>query len=124
MSCTRGIASCTSLQVQDGREAVLGLASVVAFGAAGFGIANEKRWGYQLGLAMAFAPMSVTLTLDDEIDISRGDVLTVDPPFVGKKFDAEVVWMDERPLDPGRMPAASTLCCARCKGPRDRVRWV
>ena len=27
-------------------------------------------------LAMAFAPMSVTLTLDDEIDISRGDVLT------------------------------------------------
>ena len=58
---------------------------------------------YDGDLAMAFAPMSVTLTLDDEIDISRGDVLTVDPPFVGKKFDAEVVWMDERPLDPGRV---------------------
>jgi len=54
-------------------------------------------------LDMAFAPMSVTLTLDDEIDISRGDVLTVEPPFVGQKFEAEVVWMDERPLDPGRL---------------------
>ena len=54
-------------------------------------------------LDMAFAPMSVTLTLDDEIDISRGDLLTIEPPFVGQKFDAEVVWMDERPLDPGRV---------------------
>ena len=54
-------------------------------------------------LDMAFAPMSVTITLDDEIDISRGDVLTTEPPFVGQKFDADVVWMDERPLDPGRV---------------------
>jgi sulfate adenylyltransferase large subunit len=54
-------------------------------------------------LDMAFAPMSVTLTLDDEIDTSRGDVLTIEPAFVGQKFEAEVVWMDERPLDPGRV---------------------
>jgi sulfate adenylyltransferase subunit 1 len=54
-------------------------------------------------LDMAFAPMSVTLTLDHEIDISRGDVLTIDPAFVGQKFEAEVVWMDEKPLDPGRV---------------------
>ena len=54
-------------------------------------------------LDIAFAPMSVTLTLDDEIDISRGDVLSVDPPFVGQKFEAELVWMDERPLDPARV---------------------
>jgi sulfate adenylyltransferase large subunit len=54
-------------------------------------------------LAMAFAPMSVTLTLDREIDTSRGDVFTVEPVFVGQKFEAEVVWMDERPLDPGRV---------------------
>jgi sulfate adenylyltransferase large subunit len=54
-------------------------------------------------LDMAFAPMSVTLTLDDEIDISRGDVLTLEPAFVGQAFEAEVVWMDERPLDPGRV---------------------
>jgi len=54
-------------------------------------------------LDMAFAPMSVTLTLDDEIDISRGDVLTVEPALVSQRFEAEVVWMDERPLDPGRV---------------------
>jgi sulfate adenylyltransferase large subunit len=68
-------------------------------------------------LGMAFAPMSVTLTLDREIDTSRGDVFTpfdpaqratdgpggVEPAFVGQKFEAEVVWMDERPLDPGRV---------------------
>jgi sulfate adenylyltransferase large subunit len=54
-------------------------------------------------LDVAFAPMSVTLTLDDEIDISRGDVLTLEPAFVGQKFEADVVWMDERPLDPGRV---------------------
>ncbi len=58
---------------------------------------------YDGDLAMGFAPMSVTLTLDDEIDISRGDVLTVEPAFVGQKFEAELVWMDERPLDPGRV---------------------
>ncbi|MBI2828996.1 MAG: 50S ribosome-binding GTPase [Acidobacteria bacterium] len=70
---------------------------------------------YDGDLDMAFAPMSVTLTLDDEIDISRGDVLargqrpgdrgqTVEyPPIVGHHFEAEVVWMDERPLDPARV---------------------
>jgi len=54
-------------------------------------------------LDMAFAPMSVALTLDDEIDISRGDLITKEPPFVGQKFEADVVWMDERPLDPSRV---------------------
>ena len=54
-------------------------------------------------LDLGFAPMSVTLTLDDEVDISRGDVLTKEPAFVGHKFEAEVVWMDERPLDPARV---------------------
>jgi sulfate adenylyltransferase subunit 1 len=54
-------------------------------------------------LPQAFAPQSVTLTLDHEIDISRGDVLTTTPPLVGQKFEAELVWMDERPLDPGRV---------------------
>jgi sulfate adenylyltransferase large subunit len=54
-------------------------------------------------VTLAFAPMSVTLTLDDELDISRGDVLTLEPALVGQSFEAEVVWMDERPLDPGRV---------------------
>ena len=62
---------------------------------------------YDGDLDVAFAPMSVTLTLDDEIDISRGDVLDRrTTPSVGQRFEAEVVWMDERPLDPGaRLPA-------------------
>jgi len=50
--------------------------------------------------------MSVTLTLDDEIDISRGDVLARNDepaPSVGQRVEADIVWMDERPLDPARV---------------------
>src|SRR5205814_3584862 len=51
----------------------------------------------------ARAPMSVTLVLDDEIDVSRGDVITAgELGYVGRRFEADVVWMDERPLDPAR----------------------
>ena len=53
-------------------------------------------------LDVAHSPMSVTLTLEDELDISRGDVLAVGDTHVGQRFKAEVVWMDERPLDAGR----------------------
>ncbi len=55
-------------------------------------------------LEEAFAPLSVTLTLEDEIDSSRGDML-VRPgnvPKVDHKFDATVVWMAEEPLVPGK----------------------
>jgi len=54
-------------------------------------------------LDVAFAPMSVSLVLEDELDISRGDVLAAGQPHIGRKFTANVVWMDERPLDPGRL---------------------
>jgi sulfate adenylyltransferase large subunit len=54
-------------------------------------------------LEIAYAPMSVTLVLDDELDISRGDVLAAGLPEVGRRFSAEVVWMDERPMDPRRL---------------------
>jgi bifunctional enzyme CysN/CysC len=54
-------------------------------------------------LDAATAPMSVTLVLGDEIDISRGDVLATGPIHVGRRFAAHVVWMDERPLEPGRV---------------------
>jgi sulfate adenylyltransferase subunit 1 (EFTu-like GTPase family) len=58
---------------------------------------------YDGDLDLAYAPMSVTLTLDDEIDISRGDMIAGEPPLVGRRFEAEMVWMDERPLDPARV---------------------
>lgn len=59
---------------------------------------------YDGNLSRAFPPMSVTVTLDEEVDISRGDML-VHPdhaPHVAKHFDARVVWMSPTPLDPGR----------------------
>jgi bifunctional enzyme CysN/CysC len=55
-------------------------------------------------LEEAFAPQSVTLTLADEIDVSRGDML-VRPdnvPTLADAFDATVVWMADEPLVPGR----------------------
>jgi sulfate adenylyltransferase large subunit len=54
-------------------------------------------------LDLAFAPMSVTFVLGDDIDISRGDVLAGGPVQVGNRFETQVVWMDERPLDPARV---------------------
>jgi sulfate adenylyltransferase large subunit len=49
------------------------------------------------------AGQSVTLTLEDEIDISRGDMITVGEVKVSQRFRADVVWMDERSLDPSRV---------------------
>ncbi|HEX9483219.1 MAG TPA: hypothetical protein VF929_01515, partial [Gemmatimonadaceae bacterium] len=54
-------------------------------------------------LDTARAPMSVVLTLEDHIDLSRGDMITVGEPQLGRRFDAEIVWMDERALDPARL---------------------
>jgi sulfate adenylyltransferase subunit 1 len=59
---------------------------------------------YDGDLPEAFAPMSVTLQLEDEIDLSRGDML-VSPengPQVSRRFRAMVVWLHERPLEVGR----------------------
>jgi bifunctional enzyme CysN/CysC len=52
----------------------------------------------------AFTPMSVTLTLEDEIDVSRGDML-VRPdnvPTMADSFDATIVWMADEALTPGK----------------------
>jgi len=52
-------------------------------------------------LEQAVAPQSITLRLQDEIDISRGDML-VHPdnvPRVTRAFEADLVWLHERPLD-------------------------
>jgi len=50
---------------------------------------------------LAFPPQSVSLTLEDEIDVSRGDML-VHPnnlPNISRHFEAMLVWMDEHPMD-------------------------
>jgi sulfate adenylyltransferase subunit 1 (EFTu-like GTPase family) len=51
----------------------------------------------------ARAGKSVVLTLADEIDISRGDLISIGDVEVSHRFRADVVWMDQRPLDPGRV---------------------
>jgi bifunctional enzyme CysN/CysC len=55
-------------------------------------------------VAEAAAGDSVTLTLADEIDISRGDVIAAaqSPPAVAKQFEATIIWMHEEPLLQGR----------------------
>ncbi|HEY7057996.1 MAG TPA: GTP-binding protein [Vicinamibacterales bacterium] len=53
-------------------------------------------------LETAAAPMSVTLVLADDIDVGRGDVLAREPVEIGRSFSADVVWMDDRALDPSR----------------------
>ena len=59
---------------------------------------------YEGDLDEAFAPQAVTLTLEDEIDISRGDMV-VHPgnvPRVDRTIEAMVVWMNDEPLVPGK----------------------
>ena len=54
-------------------------------------------------LTDAHAGQPVTLVLDREIDVSRGDVLAADPPpMLADQINAWVVWMDETPLFRGR----------------------
>jgi len=58
---------------------------------------------YEGKLAEAFSPQAVTLTLEDEIDISRGDMI-VHPnnlPYFTDRLDAQIVWMSEAPMTPG-----------------------
>jgi sulfate adenylyltransferase large subunit len=57
---------------------------------------------YDGDLDEAFAPMSVTVCLEDEVDISRGDMLVHahSAPHAARRFEATVVWMNERPLAP------------------------
>jgi len=55
-------------------------------------------------LAVASTGQAVTLTLEDEVDVSRGDVIAAagDPPEVADQFAAHVLWMDDAALLPGR----------------------
>jgi adenylyl-sulfate kinase len=55
-------------------------------------------------LPLAVASQTITLTLTDEIDISRGDVISQanDPVEAADQFEATLVWMGEAPMLPGR----------------------
>jgi bifunctional enzyme CysN/CysC/sulfate adenylyltransferase subunit 1 len=59
---------------------------------------------YDGELSRAHSPMSVTLQLQEEIDLSRGDMLVsaLDVPRVARNFHATVVWLHANPLELGR----------------------
>ena len=54
--------------------------------------------------AQAVAGQSITLTLADEVDCSRGSVIAAadDPPQASDQFEATLVWLGEEPMKPGR----------------------
>jgi len=61
----------------------------------------ERIVAWEGDLKVAHAPMSVTLTLADEIDISRGDMISSGPePVAARAIEATMVWFDAKPLDP------------------------
>ena len=77
----------------------------------------RQIFAYEGNLHTAYAPQSVTLALEDEIDISRGDMLVAadgttrcanavgtvaHPPRVERTFDATLCWLSETPLDKNR----------------------
>jgi sulfate adenylyltransferase large subunit len=77
-------------------------------------------------LARAVAPMSIAVTLEDELDISRGDMLAAahQPPLVAANFSASLVWMNAQPLDAGKsylLKHTSQTVKARVTAIRHRV---
>jgi sulfate adenylyltransferase subunit 1 len=64
----------------------------------------KQIWTYDGPVEEAFCPQSVTLVLEDDIDISRGSMLigTDHLPGASMELQAEVCWMHTRPLQPGK----------------------
>jgi len=77
-------------------------------------------------LPLAVAGQSVTLTLEDEIDISRGDVIVAAdaPAEVAERFEATLVWMADEPMQPGRnvlVKIGTRTLAARFEVPRHKI---
>ena len=72
---------------------------------------------FEGSLEYAFPPMSVAITLDDDIDVSRGDMIVREQnqPFIGQDLDVMLCWMSERPLQPnGKYIIRHTTREAKC----------
>jgi len=77
-------------------------------------------------LEQAVAGQSVTLTLEDEVDCSRGDVIAAadSPPQASDQFCATIVWMDETALKPGRgywLKIGSQIVTATIQNPKYEI---
>ncbi len=81
---------------------------------------------YDEELEMAHTDMAVTLTLEDEIDVSRGDVITHknNLPNSDNAFEASIVWMTDKPLLPGNeydIKLGSRTVSGKISGLRHRI---
>jgi bifunctional enzyme CysN/CysC len=81
---------------------------------------------FESDLEQAVAGQSVTITLADAVDCSRGDVLAAaaDPPEIADQFEATLVWMADEPLLPGRpywLKLASQFVTATIHSPKYQV---
>jgi bifunctional enzyme CysN/CysC len=77
-------------------------------------------------LDQAIAGQSITLTLADEVDCSRGDVIAIasDPPQAADQFEATIVWMDEAEMLPGRpywLKLGTQMVSAQIRQPKYQV---
>nr|WP_298932110.1 sulfate adenylyltransferase subunit CysN [uncultured Erythrobacter sp.] len=77
-------------------------------------------------LEEAVAGQSVTLTLEDEVDCSRGDVIAAagDPPEASDQFCSTIVWMDETAMKPGRgywLKIGSQMVTATIQSPKYEI---
>ncbi|MEX0720004.1 MAG: sulfate adenylyltransferase subunit CysN [Balneolaceae bacterium] len=83
----------------------------------GFTSKIGKIHNYTEELEEAFQPMSVTMTLEDEIDISRGDMIVKpdNQPKIGQDIDLMVCWLNKKELQPGgKYTIKHTTKEARC----------
>ena len=85
-------------------------------------IATIQNWSGKL--EYAFPPMPIVVTLSDEVDVSRGDMLVPvnNLPKVNSEFDAMLVWMSETPA----REASRYLikhCCSMIPATLDKIRY-
>jgi len=83
----------------------------------GFTSTIKKINTYDGEIAEAFPPMSVTLLLEDNIDVSRGDMIVRENnvPDVEQDLEVMVCWFNERPLQPrGKYALLHTTQDVRC----------
>ena len=83
----------------------------------GFTTKVKTIQNYEESISEAFQPMSVTMTLEDEIDISRGDMIAKpdNQPQQGQDIDLMVSWLGQKPLQlNGKYAIKHTTRDARC----------
>ena len=81
---------------------------------------------YDGELEEAIAPLSVTLRLEDDLDVARGELIASasEPPVVAREFDADLCWLDTGPLRAGArytIKHTSRSAAAIVEALRDRV---